>query len=54
MIPMARPIVDEDDVTAVAKVLRSGGWAAGPEVRAFEAEFAAAIGAKHAVAVANA
>lgn len=53
MIPMARPIVDEEDVAAVAQVLRSGGWAAGPEVRAFENEFATAIGVRHAVVVAN-
>jgi dTDP-3-amino-3,4,6-trideoxy-alpha-D-glucose transaminase len=38
---------------AVERVLDSGGFVLGPEVAAFEAEFAAHIGAQHAVGVAN-
>ena len=43
---------DEIDV-AVRRVLDSGWFVMGPEVGAFEREFAAAAGASHAVAVAN-
>ena len=38
---------------AVARVLDSGWFVLGPEVEAFEAELAAALGAREAVAVAN-
>ncbi|MFD8500926.1 DegT/DnrJ/EryC1/StrS family aminotransferase [Amycolatopsis sp. NPDC059657] len=38
---------------AVGRVLRSGWYLAGPEVEAFEAEFAAYCGAEHCVAVGN-
>ena len=38
---------------AVLRVLRSGHYILGPEVEAFEAEFAAYPGARHAIGVAN-
>jgi dTDP-3-amino-3,4,6-trideoxy-alpha-D-glucose transaminase len=38
---------------AVTRVLDSGRYILGPEVQAFEAEFAAYVGAEHAVGVAN-
>ncbi len=38
---------------AAARVLASGWYILGPEVRAFEAEFAAYCGAEHAIGVAN-
>lgn len=38
---------------AVAKVMDSGVFIMGPEVKQFEAEFAAALGSKHAVGVSN-
>jgi dTDP-4-amino-4,6-dideoxygalactose transaminase len=48
------PGADEDDVReAVARVVRSGWYVLGPEVEAFEREFAGASGAPHAVGVAN-
>jgi dTDP-4-amino-4,6-dideoxygalactose transaminase len=40
-------------VEAAARVIRSGWVTQGPEVAAFEREFAAAVGAPHAIAVAN-
>jgi len=40
MIPAARPIIGEDERVAVDRVLASGMVAQGPEVKAFEAEFA--------------
>ncbi|WP_448074167.1 DegT/DnrJ/EryC1/StrS family aminotransferase [Georgenia yuyongxinii] len=41
MIPAAKPIIGEDERRAVDAVLASGMVAQGPEVKAFEAEFAA-------------
>src|SRR5512138_3234157 len=52
-IPIVRPELGEDEARAVAEVVRSGWVAQGPEVAAFERELAAALGAPHAVAVAN-
>jgi dTDP-4-amino-4,6-dideoxygalactose transaminase len=47
-----RELKEEIDA-AVAKVLASGWYILGPEVEAFEAEFAAYCGAAHGIAVAN-
>lgn len=52
-IPLAQTSFGLEEETAVARVLRSGWVTQGPEVAAFEQEFAAFCGAKHAVAVAN-
>jgi len=54
MIPYGRQSVSEADIEAVVRALRSEFLTSGPEVEAFEAEFAATVGAKHAVAVCNA
>jgi len=48
-----RPDLGEAEAEAAARVVRSGWVTQGPEVAAFEAEFAAAVGAEHAVAVSN-
>ena len=53
MIPIAAPDVGETVRTAVDEVLESGMLADGPEVRAFEAEFADYCGATHGVATSN-
>lgn len=51
-IPPARPIIGEDEVEAVSRVIRSGMVAQGPEVATFEGEFSAALAAgAHCVAV---
>ncbi len=47
----ARPDIGREEIAAVNRVLRSGWLTSGPETSAFEEEFAAAVGAKHAVAV---
>jgi dTDP-4-amino-4,6-dideoxygalactose transaminase len=44
---------EEDLRAALERVLRSGWFILGPEVQAFEREFADALGARHAVSVAN-
>lgn len=53
LLPYGRQSVDEDDVDAVARVLRSDWLTTGPEVDAFEEVFAEFAGARHAVAVAS-
>lgn len=50
-IPAAKPVIDETDIEAAVRVLRSGMVVQGPEVRAFEEEFAPVAGAAHCVAV---
>jgi len=49
MIPIAKPAVGEDEIDAVAAVMRTGMLATGPEVTQFEEEFAGYCGVEHAV-----
>lgn len=51
LIPLVRTYVGEEEVEAVNRVMRSGQLAAGPEVAAFEGEFARSCGAPYAIAV---
>lgn len=53
MIPLAMPLIGDDEIAAVTRVLRSGMLAQGREVAAFENEFAAAEGINAAAAVSN-
>src|SRR5438445_11802419 len=53
MIPIARPILGEEELAAVRDVLASGMLAQGPKVKAFEAAVAPDLGRKHGSAVAN-
>jgi hypothetical protein len=53
MIHLASPIIGEEEIAAVVRVLRSGMLAQGTEVAAFEKEFAATFGSEHAAAVCN-
>jgi len=48
-IPIGRPDISEDEIAEVIDSLRSGWITYGPKTQQFEAEFAAAVGAKHAV-----
>ncbi len=50
-IPVAKPLIGEEECEAVMEVMRSGQLAQGPRTEAFEEAFAAYIGTKHAVAV---
>ncbi len=54
MLPYGRQSICEEDIESVVRVLRSDYMTSGPEVEAFEREFAKFVGAKHAVAVCNA
>lgn len=50
-LPYGRQQIEADDIAAVAAVLRGEWLTTGPKVAEFEREFAAATGARHAVAV---
>ncbi|MBL8022013.1 MAG: DegT/DnrJ/EryC1/StrS family aminotransferase [Leptospirales bacterium] len=50
-LPYARPDISSLEREAVDRVLRSGWLTSGPEVHAFEDEFARAVGADFAIAV---
>lgn len=52
-IPMASAEIHEDDIEAVANVVRSGRLALGPQAEAFEKLLANYIGVKHAIAVSS-
>ena len=53
MIPVARPWMDEQEAQAARRAILSGWVTQGPEVAAFEREFAEAIGTGHACAVSS-
>jgi dTDP-4-amino-4,6-dideoxygalactose transaminase len=53
MIPIAKPWIDEREADAARRVILSGWITQGPEVAAFEREFAEFVGAPHACAVSN-
>jgi dTDP-4-amino-4,6-dideoxygalactose transaminase len=52
-IPFARTLIPPEAQAAASRVLSSGWVSTGPEVTAFEREFAAFVGADHAVAVSS-
>lgn len=53
MIPIARPLVGDAEAEAARAAVLSGWLTQGPQVAEFEREFAEAVGATHACAVAN-
>lgn len=53
MIPIAKPIIADEEIKEVVEVMKSGFIAQGPKVAEFEEKFADYIGVKHAVAVSS-
>jgi len=53
MIPVAKPLIGEEEIKEVEKVLKSGFIAQGLKVAEFEEAFASYVGVEHAVAVSS-
>lgn len=52
-LPFSRPSIGEEEIREVVDVLRSGWITTGPRTVQFEKDFAAYVGAKHAVALSS-
>jgi len=53
VIPVAKPVIGEDEIAAVSEVLRSGMLAGGETVSHFEEAFAQYVGVPHAIATSS-
>lgn len=52
-IPHSKPLIDQEEITAVTNIMQRGEIAIGPEIEKFEQEMAQYIGKKYAIAVSN-
>ncbi len=53
MIPIAKPVIGEEEISQVVEVLRSGMIVQGKKVAEFEDRFSRYIGSRHGIAVSN-
>ena len=53
MIPISKPLIEDEEINAVVDVLKSGMLAQGPKVEEIENQFKALCGTKHAIATSN-
>ena len=53
LLPFSRPSIGDDEIREVTEVLRSGWITTGPRTVQFEKDFAAYVGAKHALALSS-
>ncbi|MCL5742479.1 MAG: DegT/DnrJ/EryC1/StrS family aminotransferase, partial [Acidobacteria bacterium] len=53
LIPIAHPLMGEEEAAAARRAILSGWVTQGPEVAAFEREFAALVGSRHACMVSS-
>ena len=51
MIPIAKPLIGQEEIDGVVDVMRSGMVAEGPKTKEFEDAFKEYVGAKHAIAL---
>ena len=51
VLTVLKPHGGQEEIDAVAEVIRSGWWGKGPKVDEFEKAFAEMVGAKYAIAV---
>ena len=50
-VPIAKPIIGDEEIENVVEVLKSGMIAQGPKVAEFEEKFAKWVGAKYGIAI---
>jgi len=53
MIPISKPLIEDEEINAVVQVLKSGMIAQGPKTAELEEMFAKLCGTKHAIAFSN-
>ena len=53
MIPIAKPMLGDEEIQTASEIMKSGMLVQGEQVKKFEEEFAVYIGVKHAIAVSS-